>query len=49
MIKKNIIGEKVLWFQNNILPNVMSHDPIQTEELIEKYASPYKVIYLLIL
>lgn len=35
-IKQNVIGEKVLWFQKNLLPDVLFYNSEQTQQLIEK-------------
>ncbi|RZC32747.1 BRCA1-A complex subunit BRE-like [Asbolus verrucosus] len=41
-IKLNILGEKLLWFRDNLEPNCAIYTPKQTVELIEKYLSRFE-------
>lgn len=38
-IKLNSLGEKVLWFRDNLIPEVHSYTPAMVAELIEKYVA----------
>ncbi|XP_060821654.1 translation machinery-associated protein 16 isoform X2 [Bombus pascuorum] len=37
LIKQNLIGEKILWIKNNMIPDVCPYTPELTASLLEKY------------
>lgn len=41
-IKQNLIGEKIMWFQQNMVPDISPYTPELTAELLLKYVLSLK-------